>query len=121
MLTCLNGYFVEPGTSFGESALFAPMAVRFAVWASSGLTTPDVQEIMAKRFYKNFPEGSIPRLEIWSTRQTVIPIRAECPSSMGSSARRPDAEGQIIFNSANTMRAVILLLFFLGAKPKMNI
>lgn len=62
MLTCLNGYFVEPGMSFSESALFAPNGGAVAAWASSGLTTPDVQEVMAKRFYKKLSEGDISRM-----------------------------------------------------------
>ena len=75
MLTCLNGYFVEPGTSFGESALFAPNGGAVAAWASSGLTTPDVQEIMARRFYGKLSEGNIPRLgDLVNDAKTVIPF-----------------------------------------------
>ena len=75
MLTCLNGYFVEPGSSFSESALFAPNGGAVAAWASSGLTTPDVQEIMAKRFYQKLSEGNITRLgDLVNDSKTVIPF-----------------------------------------------
>ena len=33
-----------------------------AIWASSGETTPDIQEVMAIRFYSQLGAGSIPRL-----------------------------------------------------------
>jgi hypothetical protein len=74
MLTCLNGYFVEPGTSFGEAALFAPNGGAVAAWASSGLTTPDVQEVMARRFFKKLSEGNITRLgDLINDAKTAIP------------------------------------------------
>ena len=75
MLTCLNGYFVEPKISLSESALFAPNGGAVAAWASSGLTTPDVQEIMAKRFYKKLSEGNITRLgDLINDAKTTIPF-----------------------------------------------
>ncbi|MGI8495282.1 MAG: C25 family cysteine peptidase [Pyrinomonadaceae bacterium] len=56
MLTCLNGYFISPyqdtaSQSLSE-ALLASDKGAVASWASSGLTTPDVQEVMATRFYQ---------------------------------------------------------------------
>jgi hypothetical protein len=53
LLTCLNGYYVEAGSAdvFGEVALKNPNGGATAVWASSGLTTADIQEVMAKRFF----------------------------------------------------------------------
>lgn len=56
MLTCLNGYFISPfqdasSDSLSE-ALLASQNGAVATWASSGLTTPDVQEVMATRFYQ---------------------------------------------------------------------
>jgi len=60
MLTCLNGYFINPTSpiSLGENLMkseFTDTGTHhtgaIAVWASTGLTTPDVQEIMATRFY----------------------------------------------------------------------
>jgi hypothetical protein len=76
MLTCLNGYFINPTSpvSLAENLVDAewtdmsgPVPVRhdtgaITVWASTGLTTPDVQEIMATRFYLKLGEGSIPRM-----------------------------------------------------------
>nr|MCU0240180.1 C25 family cysteine peptidase [Pyrinomonadaceae bacterium] len=53
LLTCLNGYYVDPTANdvFAEVALKNPNGGASAVWASSGLTTADIQEVMAKRFY----------------------------------------------------------------------
>lgn len=65
MLTCLNGYFVDPITnreSLGETLLKHPNGGGAAVWASTGLTTPDIQEVMATRFYQKLVEGQTPRL-----------------------------------------------------------
>lgn len=74
MLTCLNGYFVEPNNSLSESMLFANGGA-VAAWASSGLTTPDVQEIMAKRFFNKLSEGNKIRLgELVNDAKSVIPF-----------------------------------------------
>ena len=63
MLTCLNGYFVETATqSLGESLLRTPNGGAVVAWASSGLTTPDVQEIMARRFYHQIGVGNMTRM-----------------------------------------------------------
>lgn len=63
MLTCLNGYFIDPTiVSLSESLLKAPNGGAVAAWSSSGLTTPDFQEIMGKRFYNQVGVGSITRL-----------------------------------------------------------
>ena len=51
MLTCLNGYFVQPDSTLSDALLEKPTGGAAAVWASTGLTTPDVQEIMATRFF----------------------------------------------------------------------
>jgi hypothetical protein len=53
LLTCLNGYFVDSSANdvFAEVALKNPNGGAAAVWASAGLTTADVQEVMARRFY----------------------------------------------------------------------
>lgn len=63
-LTCLNGYFVVPDSaeSLAEAMTTATNGGAVAMWASTGKTTPDVQEIMAKRFYLKFGDGSITRL-----------------------------------------------------------
>jgi len=52
MLTCLNGYFIRPvPDSLSEMLLKSTAGGGVAVWSSSGSTTPDVQEVMAKRFF----------------------------------------------------------------------
>lgn len=66
MLTCLNGYFISPnqsaaGDSLSETLLSTQKGA-VASWASSGLTTPDVQEIMATRFYQQLGAGNMIRL-----------------------------------------------------------
>ncbi len=64
MLTCLNGFFISPtsSSSLAETLLFSANGGAVAAWASTGLTTPDIQEIMAKRFYNRVGAGTIPRL-----------------------------------------------------------
>lgn len=63
-LTCLNGYFVVASAtdSFAEAFTKASNGGAVAIWASTGLTTPDVQEIMATRFYSQLSAGNINRL-----------------------------------------------------------
>lgn len=65
LLTCLNGYFVDPNPtreSLGEYLVKYPNGGSVATWASTGLTTPDIQEVMATRFYTKLTEGQIIRL-----------------------------------------------------------
>jgi hypothetical protein len=66
MLTCLNGYFINPNQSTNgdglAEALLTSQNGAVASWASTGLTTPDVQEIMATRFYQQLGAGSMTRL-----------------------------------------------------------
>jgi hypothetical protein len=63
-LTCLNAYFVpaENNDSLAETLTKAPNGGAVAIWASTGLTTPDVQEIMATRFYQQISLGNITRM-----------------------------------------------------------
>jgi Peptidase family C25 len=66
MLTCLNGYFISPNPSAAGDGL-AEVLLKgqngaVASWASSGLTTPDVQEVMATRFYGQLGAGNFTRL-----------------------------------------------------------
>ncbi|MBL8066779.1 MAG: hypothetical protein JNM34_13160, partial [Chthonomonadaceae bacterium] len=42
--------------------LFSNNGGGVAAWASTGLTTPDVQEVMAQRFYNQLGAGNIPRM-----------------------------------------------------------
>jgi hypothetical protein len=63
LLTCLNGYFIQPNSeSMGEVLLKSNNGGAVSVWASTGLTTPDVQEVMATRFYTQMSAGNITRL-----------------------------------------------------------
>lgn len=65
MLTCLNGYFTQPapaGDGLSERLLSSTNGGGVAVWSSTGLTTPDIQEVMATRFYNRLTAGTIPRL-----------------------------------------------------------
>jgi hypothetical protein len=53
MMTCLNGYFPNPARdSLAESLLRKNSGGGVAVWASSGMTEPNVQSQMNKRFYQ---------------------------------------------------------------------
>lgn len=62
LLTCLNGYFLNLyGYSLAENLLESNGGAA-AVWASTGKTTPDVQEVMASRFYLNAGNGSVLRI-----------------------------------------------------------
>ncbi|HMT08807.1 MAG TPA: C25 family cysteine peptidase, partial [Pyrinomonadaceae bacterium] len=52
-LTCLNGYFMNPyADSLSEYLVKYNNGGAILVWASTGLTTPDVQLIMATRFFQ---------------------------------------------------------------------
>lgn len=75
MLTCLNGFFLNyTGNSMAESLLFLPNGGAVASWASTGLTTPDIQEIMGQRFYNQIGEGNIVRLgDLIKDAKTQIP------------------------------------------------
>ena len=79
MLTCLNGYFLFPvGEGLAETMLNYPSGGSVATWASTGLTTPDDQEPMAKRFYRKIGEGSIPRLgDLIKDAKTVVVGRTD--------------------------------------------
>jgi hypothetical protein len=62
ILTCLNGYFIEPDRDSLSERLFNSTAgSAVAVWSSSGKTTPDVQETLARRFYMQM--GNNPALD----------------------------------------------------------
>jgi hypothetical protein len=76
LLTCLNGYFVQPAIGFeslAEVLLKAQNGGAAAVWASTGETTPDIQEIMATRFYQQLALGNIKRLgDLVNDAKTVV-------------------------------------------------
>jgi len=74
MLTCLNGYFVGPNVSMGEALLNSTTGGGVAAWASTGTTTPDIQQTMGIRFYSQVAAGQIPRLgDLIRDAKTVVP------------------------------------------------
>jgi hypothetical protein len=53
MMTCLNGYFQEPVLdSLAESLLKSEQGGAIAVWASTGMTTPDEQAAINQQLYR---------------------------------------------------------------------
>lgn len=55
MMTCLNGYFLDPdprGKSLAESLIDAPHGGAVAVWSSTGETVPEPQAEINKAFYR---------------------------------------------------------------------
>ncbi len=63
LLTCLNGYFLNvDNDSLSERLIKAPNGGASAVWASTGETTPDVQEVMATRFFNQLNTGNMNRI-----------------------------------------------------------
>jgi hypothetical protein len=79
MLTCLNGYFITTtGDSLSEALLKSPTGGAAATWASTGLTTPDVQMIMGLRFFEQTNVGSIKRMgDLVRDAKTQIPFGAD--------------------------------------------
>ncbi|HEX8367559.1 MAG TPA: C25 family cysteine peptidase [Pyrinomonadaceae bacterium] len=75
LLTCLNGYYVD-AFSDGLAEVLVKKSEGGAVvaWASSGETTPDVQEIMATRFFQQIGNNSaLPRIgDLANDAKTVI-------------------------------------------------
>ena len=77
-LTCLNGYFMGNVNTFAEAMTNASGGGGVAVWASTGLTTPDVQEILANRFYSSLSEGSIQRMgDLIADAKAHVPAGAD--------------------------------------------
>ena len=73
MLTCLNGYFVGTRSSMAETLLNSQAGGAVAAWASTGETTPDIQETMGVRFYSQIGAGQITRLgDLIRDAKTVI-------------------------------------------------
>jgi hypothetical protein len=64
LMTCLNGFFQDPGAdSLAEALLKAPAGGAVAVWASSGLTMMAPQSVMNQDlFHRLFASGETPRL-----------------------------------------------------------
>jgi len=63
MMTCLNGYFIEPrAQSLAEALLRAPGRGAVAVWASSGLTAPGDQIRANEELFRQLAAADSPRL-----------------------------------------------------------
>jgi len=62
LLTCLNGYYIGPTDSLTDALMKNPNGGAVVSWASSGLTTPDVQEVMATRFFNQIAAGNTTRI-----------------------------------------------------------
>jgi hypothetical protein len=75
MLTCLNGYFLNlENKSLSETLIDAANGGAIISWASSGLTTADIQELMATRFFLKLGEGNIQRMgDLVRDAKTVVP------------------------------------------------
>ena len=74
MLTCLNGYFVQPNDTLSDVLIEKQNGGAVAVWASTGLTTPDIQEIMATRFFDDINSGNYARMgDLIKEAKTAIP------------------------------------------------
>lgn len=77
MLTCLNGYFLQPNgnsDSLAENLVKAPNGGAVAAWASTSETTPDIQLMMGQRFYNKIGLGTIPRLgDLIRDAKSVLP------------------------------------------------
>ncbi|HSK71824.1 MAG TPA: C25 family cysteine peptidase, partial [Pyrinomonadaceae bacterium] len=74
MLTCLNGYFIHPvNNGLSESLLKKSNGGAVAAWSSTGLTTPDIQEVMARRFFKQLGIGTMNRIgDLITDSKTVV-------------------------------------------------
>ena len=58
MMTCLNGYFLDPGAySLAESLMKADRGGAIAVWASSGITAPNEQALMNQQLFRLLLSG----------------------------------------------------------------
>jgi len=75
MLTCLNGYFIRPDAdSLAEALIKAQNGGAVVAWASTGKTTPDIQQIMGVRFYNQIAAGNITRMgDLVRDAKAVIP------------------------------------------------
>ena len=75
MLTCLNGYFMNlTNKSLSETLIDSTTGGAVATWSSTGLTTADIQELMATRFYERLNAGNITRMgDLIKDAKTSIP------------------------------------------------
>jgi len=82
MLTCLNGYFIGYNglndDSIAELLVKSSNGGGPAAWASTGLTTADVQMVMGRRFIEQIGLGNIPRMgDLIRDAKGVIPAGAD--------------------------------------------
>ncbi|MBV9242123.1 MAG: hypothetical protein JO314_08960, partial [Acidobacteria bacterium] len=61
MLTCFNGYYLRTNADCLAEVLLKSSNGASMAWASTTETTPDIQSIMADRFYKDINAGTIKR------------------------------------------------------------
>ena len=77
MLTCLNGYFLGPqptDEAVADMLIKSPTGGGVAAWASTGLTTADVQMLMGRRFFSQIGIGDIKRMgDLIRDAKAVIP------------------------------------------------
>jgi hypothetical protein len=62
MITCLNGYFQDPGSDSLGEALLKSVGGAAAVWASSAMTYADGQAPMNAEFYRQVFGSLRPRI-----------------------------------------------------------
>ena len=75
MLTCYNGLFIRPNAdSLSERLQNSPTGGSVVSWASTTETTPDVQSVMAERFYEQLGLGNITRIgDLVRDAKIVVP------------------------------------------------
>ncbi|HRI03003.1 MAG TPA: C25 family cysteine peptidase [Pyrinomonadaceae bacterium] len=80
MLTCLNGFFIQPRPviedSIAEKLVLSPVGGGPVAWASSGKTTADVQMLMGRQFFQQIGIGNIKRMG-----DLVIDAKAQTPAN----------------------------------------
>ncbi len=79
MLTCYNGYFVRPDfDTLSERLLNSPIGGSVISWASTTETTPDVQLVMAERFYGQLALGNLNRIgDLVRDAKQVVPASSD--------------------------------------------
>ena len=79
MLTCLNGYFIgSVNDSLSEVLVKSTNGGAVVAWASTGLTTPDIQGVMGDRFYSQISAGNIKRMgDLIRDAKGVLPAQAD--------------------------------------------
>ena len=79
MLTCYNGLFIRPNAdSLSERLQNSPTGGSVVSWASTTATTPDVQLVMAERFYGQLAQGTITRMgDLVRDAKQVVPANGD--------------------------------------------